>query len=507
MDPARYQALFLEETVDHLAEMGRALLALEKDPASEEALETCFRMAHSIKGMAAAMRFAPIVECAHALEDRLESARAAGRVDTVSELPRWFAALGVLERLVSAVRDGAEKKTPAAAQSGPAQAFHPPASLRVRTDTLDRLLSGVGEVVLASSQLRASSGEAGEADPARLATGLDRIDRVLGDLERRALELRTAPLLRITEKLPRLARELGISLGKRVSLELEGVSLELDRSILDRLADPLLHLVRNALAHGIEPPAERRRLGKPEAGSIRIEAKRDRDAIEIAVLDDGRGVDVDAVRSRAVAAGIIPADLADDLPPDDIARLVFHPGLSTAETVSELAGRGVGLDAVRSAVESLGGQVDLVSEPGRGTTALVRVPLSAAVQRVILVGVGDACVAIAISRVDRIDEVETAAIERSGREAFVPIDGLPLPLLELTTLLAIPSLPEAARTLVLLVEIQGQRTALRFDRLLGQQEVFVKPVPPVLAGLGALCGWTPGVDGRPIFLIEPARLL
>jgi two-component system chemotaxis sensor kinase CheA len=377
----------------------------------------------------------------------------------------------------------------------------------VRADTLDRLLSGVGEVVLASSQLRLASGEGAEADPARLATGLDRIDRVLGDLERRALELRTAPLLRITEKLPRLAREVGIAFGKRVSLELVGMALELDRSILDRLADPLLHLVRNAVAHGIETPAERRRLGKPEPGVIRIEAKRDRDAIEIAVVDDGRGIDVEAVRSRAVSAGIIPGDLAEDLPPGEIARLVFHPGLSTADHVSELAGRGVGLDAVRSAVQSLGGQVDLLSEAGHGTTALLRVPLSAAVQRVILVGVGEARVAIAIGRVERIDEIETSAIERSGREAFVPIDGLPLPLLELSTLLALPPLPEGPRSLVLLAELQGQRTALRFDRLLGQQEVFVKPVPPVLAGLRALYGWTPGADGRPVFLIEPGRLL
>jgi two-component system chemotaxis sensor kinase CheA len=377
----------------------------------------------------------------------------------------------------------------------------------VRAQTLDRLLSGVGEVALASRQLRAASADGGAADPARFATGLDRMDSVLGDLERRALELRTAPLLRITEKLPRLARELGIAHGKRVSLELEGVALELDRSILDRLADTLLHLVRNAVAHGIETPAERRRLGKPEVGSLRVEARRERDGVEIAVVDDGAGIDIEAVRRRAVAAGIVPSDLAEDLPPDEIARLVFHPGLSTAAGVTPLAGRGVGLDAVRAAVEALGGQVDLLSEPGRGTTALLRVPLSAAVQRVILIGVGDQRVGIPIGRVERIDEIETAAIERAGREAFVPIDGLPLPLLDLATLLAVAPGPEGPHTLVLLAEIHGQRTALRFDRLLGQEEVFVKPVPPLLAGLRALCGLTLGADGRPVFLVEPDRLL
>ncbi len=377
----------------------------------------------------------------------------------------------------------------------------------MRAETLDRLLSGVGEVALASSQLRAAAGDGLEADAARVAAGLDRMDRVLGDLERRALELRTAPLLRITEKLARLVRELGVSLGRQVSLDLVGVALELDRSILDRLADPLLHLVRNAVAHGIEPPSERRRLGKPETGLVRIEARRDRDAVEIVVSDDGAGVDIDAVRQRAVEAGLLLADLADDLPPADVARLAFQPGLSTAVVVSEVAGRGVGLDAVRAAIVALGGEVDLLSEPGRGTKVKLRVPLSAAVQRVVLIGIGEHCVAIPIGRIERIDEIDTSAIERAGREAFVLVDGIPLPLLELSELLAVSPAPEGARSLVLLAELQGQRTALRFDRLLGQEEVFVKPVPPLLAGLRVPSGWTLAADGRPIFLVEPTRLL
>jgi len=512
VDPDRYRALFVEEATEHLAEMRRALLDLEKDPAASAALEVCFRMAHSIKGMAAAMRLAPITARAHALEELLESARKTGRVDPVEALPELFSGVAEIERLVSATDDTASCPAPVA---GPAaqsaahlvQPFRPPASLRVRAETLDRLLAGVGEVALASSRLRAAAAGAEPSDPLRIASGLDRMDRVLGDLERRALELRTAPLLRVTEALPGLARDLGIALGKRVSLELGGVSLALDRSILDRLGDPLLHLVRNAIAHGIETPAERRRRGKPETGSIRVEARRENDAVEIAVVDDGAGIDVATLRSRAVAAGLVPADLADDLPPGEIARLAFHPGLSTAAAVSEISGRGVGLDAVRTEIGSLGGSVDLLSEPGRGTTALVRVPLSAAVQRVILVGVGSEAVAIPIGRVERIDEIDASAVERAGSDAFVPIDGLPLPLFDLASLLSISPAPPGPRVLVLLAEVRGERIALRFDRLLGQQEAFVKPVPELLAGLGVLCGLTFAPDGRPVFLIDPVRLL
>lgn len=365
----------------------------------------------------------------------------------------------------------------------------------------------MGEVVLASGQLREAARSGGSPDAPRLASGLDRMDRVLSDLERRARELRTAPLLRVTEKLPRIARELGISLGKRVRLELADVALELDRSILDRLADPLLHLVRNAVAHGIETPAERRRRGKDETGTIRVEARRERDSVEIVVVDDGAGLDVEAVRGQAVARGLLAKDLAEDLPPGEVARLAFHPGLTTAAGVSGLAGRGVGLGAVLATLQSLGGRVDLLSEPGKGLTVLLRVPLSAAVQQVILVGVGSERIALPIGRVERVEEVETARLERTEREAFVLIDGVPLPLLDLAQLLRIAAAPEEARTLVLLAEVRGQRTALRFDRLLGREEVFVKPVPGLLAGVPALCGLTLASDGRPVFLVEPEQLL
>lgn len=361
--------------------------------------------------------------------------------------------------------------------------------------------------MLAASRLRSVSIGGGPPDPELLAAGLDRVDEVLGDLQRRALELRTAPLGRITDSLPRLARDLGASLGKRVSLVVEAASIELDRSILDRLGDPLLHLVRNAVAHGIEPPAKRRASGKSETGVVRIDARRERDTIELSVADDGGGVDVEAVRRRAVETGLVPADLADDLPPAEIVRLTLRPGLSTADAISEVAGRGVGLDAVAIAVRTLGGAIDMRSEPGQGSTVVLRVPLSAAVQRVLRVGIGDECVAIPIGRIDRIEEVDAATIERSGQEAFVPIDGHPLPLLELSALLAIEPAACGPRALVLLTEAAGQRMALRIDRLLGQEEVFVKPVPPLLSGLRALCGVTVAADGRPVFVIEPARLV
>jgi len=378
--------------------------------------------------------------------------------------------------------------------------------VRVRTETLDRLLSTVGEVILHSSQVRTSAHADARQRAGELASTLDRMERVVGDLQRRALELRTTPLLRILEPLPRAAREIAAKLGKKVEVVLRGAELELDRSILDRLGDPLVHLLRNAVDHGLETPEARVRAGKPETGRIEIEARRERDRIQIAVRDDGAGIDLDAVRRRAVESGLLPHDVAVDLPPEQLAGLIFHAGLSTAAAVSELSGRGVGMDAVRATIEALGGTVEVRTLRGSGTTLTLSVPITAAVQRVLLIGVGDETVALAISRVERIVECESGAIERSGREAFVLIEDEPLPVLALAERIALPAPARAATSVLVLTDVRGARVALEVERIVGHQEIFVKPVPELLAGVRGLAGLTILGDGRPVFVLDPNQL-
>jgi two-component system chemotaxis sensor kinase CheA len=376
----------------------------------------------------------------------------------------------------------------------------------VRTDTLDRFLSSVGEVILSASQLRNVADEGGLERSASVATGFDRMDRVVGDLQRRALDLRTAPLLRVMEQLPRVARELARQLDKSVQVELIGAQLELDRSILDRLSDPLVHLIRNAVDHGLEAPAARHEAGKPEAGRILIQARRERDSIRISVEDDGAGLDLEAVRTRAVAAGLLHGDLAEDLPPDQIAALVFRPGLSTRQQVSDVSGRGVGMDAVKATIEALGGRVELSSRSGLGTVTSLVVPITAAIQRVLLVGVGDETVALPIGKVERVVELEPTAIERSGHESFALVDDVPVLVIDLGERLGLVSGARDAAVHLVLAEIRGERIGLRVERLEGQQEIYVKPVPPLLTGLRVLGGLTVLGDGRPIFLLDPNQL-
>jgi two-component system, chemotaxis family, sensor kinase CheA len=536
VDLAKYRAIFIEESTEHFAEISRALLELEKDPARVEAIDVVFRMAHSIKGMAASLGYDSITDLAHKLEDRMQIVRDAGVVEPREELSVLFRGLTALEGMVAAVRDhgeappadpelvaalatraapaalkkkSAEPKSrserPAPAASGRLEAPRPPPTVRVNTRTLDRFLSTVGEVILNTSQVRTVS-QAGASQTTALAEGLDRMDRVVGELQRRALELRTTPLLRILEPLPRAARDVAERAGVRVEVQLRGAELELDRSILDRLSDPMVHLLRNAVDHGIEPPAERTAAGKPAVGRIVIEARREKDAIRISISDDGAGIDLDAVRQRAVEAGVVHPDLAADLAPDQIAALVFQPGLSTASEVSEISGRGVGMDAVRATLESLGGSVEIASERGRGTTTTLWVPITAAVQRVLLLGVGAETVAIPIAKVERIEECPSESIERAGGDAFALIDGDLVPVFDLGARIAQPSAPPGRFTHLVLTEVRGERIALSAERVSGQQQIYVKPVPELLRGVRALAGLTILGDGRPMFLLDPNQI-
>jgi two-component system chemotaxis sensor kinase CheA len=374
-------------------------------------------------------------------------------------------------------------------------------TVRVRTETLDRFLGAVGEVILSSSQLRTSASEMQQS--ADVSAGFDAMDRTVGELQRRVIELRTTPLLRVMEAMPRTARQVAEARGKKVEVEVLGAELELDRSILDRLSEPLLHIVRNAVDHGLETPERRKAAGKPETGSLTIEARRSKDSIEIEVRDDGAGIDLASVLRRAVEAGLVHPDLAPDLPPEEVAMLIFKPGLSTAESVSEVSGRGVGMDAVKATIESLGGAVELRSEAGVGTSTILHVPITAAIQRALLVAVSGERVALPIAKVERILEVDAGGIEGSGQEAFALIDHEPILVLDLAERMALsPRVSDGPTVCLALVELRGERVALAVDRFIGQEEIYLKPVPELLTGVRVLAGLTVLGDGSPVFLLD-----
>ncbi len=527
LEMAKYRKLFLEEAGEHLSEISRALLALEKDPEAERSIDLIFRMAHSIKSMAASLEYESITELAHALEDRMEGVRTRGKLVDGTEMAALYQGLEGLEAMVAAVAQTGKapparpdllasirarsqfapspllEKRERGSPPRPVQPQAPPgvqASVRVRTQVLDRFLGAVGEVILSSSQLRTAAGE--QQMSAELSAGIDTVERRVTELQRRVLDLRTTPLLRVMEHLPRTARLLGEQLGKTIEVELLGTDLDLDRSILDRLNEPLLHVVRNAVDHGIEAPEVRVAAGKDEVGHISIAARREQDSIVIDVHEDGAGIDLESVRRRAVEAGLLHVGLAEDLPPQEVAALIFQPGISTADGVSAVSGRGVGMDAVKATIESLGGIVELRTERGVGTTTTFVVPITAAVQRVLLCSVSGERVALPITKVERILEVPATSIERSGPDSFTLIDDEPVLVLDLAECLALASPPPSQAVPLVVVDIRGESVAVRVERFEGQQEVYVKPVPELLCGLRPLAGLTMLGDGSPIFLLD-----
>ncbi len=342
---------------------------------------------------------------------------------------------------------------------------------------------------------------------AELGEELYGMERVVRELRRRALDIRTTPVRRVLERLPRVASELARALGKRVEVKLDGDEVEVDRAVLDHLDDALLHLVRNAVDHGVESLAKRTLAGKDPIASVRLSASRVGGRLHLRLEDDGAGIDVEGVRRRAVERGMLPEAVAEDLPPERIAELLFEPGMSTKDEVSEISGRGVGLDAVKHQIEALGGTISLHSRPGQGTVFEIDLPLMVALQRVLILEIGGERVALPVNRVESIVDVEDGAIEGVGGEAFFVWKDEPMPLLDLGRRVLGAPAPEPPRGNVVVLETQGFRYGLRVDGVAADPEVFVREVPPVLSGLKLLAGVAILTDGEPVFLLEPSFLV
>ncbi|TYO98150.1 CheA signal transduction histidine kinase [Geothermobacter ehrlichii] len=366
-------------------------------------------------------------------------------------------------------------------------------SVRVRTELLDQLINLTGELLTTRTRLQTAHRERAVAD---LEAGLDQLSLLVDDLHYRVLQVRMMPLASITGRLPRMVRDLARKTGKRVELRIAGEEVELDRSILEELADPLIHMLRNAVDHGIE-----------EEGVVAVRAWREKDLVLIEVSDNGRGIDPEVVRARAVQLGLVDAERLRAMGERDLFALLCRPGFSTAAQVTETSGRGVGMDVVKAAVEHLGGDMEILSAPGEGTRILLRLPLSVAIIKILLVAVGDCQVAIPITRVHRTLEVARDELQSSGRQLVLRLDEEVLPLLSLRKMLRMPGRPVAGNVPLVVVEMRGQRVGLVVDQLIGQHEVFVKSLEFPLDRLPGLTGASVLGDGRVVFIIDPQGLL
>src|SRR5688572_14750242 len=375
--------------------------------------------------------------------------------------------------------------------------------IRVDLRRLDALMKQVGELVVAKNRLSALSAESGDPTLIELS---GRIARLVAAMQGEVLASRMTPVGEVFERFPRLARDLSRELGKRIRFDMEGEEIELDRSILDEIGDPLLHLIRNAADHGIEPPDQRVAAGKPAEGRILLAATRERNTVALRVVDDGRGIDRQRILSKAREEGAA-ADEIDTLTDDLLVRVLARPGFSTAQTVSGVSGRGVGVDVVMTRVRALGGTLEVRTELGRGSTFLIRVPLTLAIVRALLAESGGERYAVPLAYVAETVEFDRRAVTAvRDREALVVRDHV-IPTVHLRDLVSGGSAVAAARQPTVILEIGERRTALVVDALLGQQDIVVEPfdaprgLPPFVGGATILA------DGRPALILDAAALL
>ena len=524
MDLARYTALFLSDSRDHLQRCNELLLVWERVPGSLLQVPELFRSFHSIKGSSAALGLSDIADLAHAAEQVLglvregalspsgevidalfqsvdglsEGVEAVGRGEAPSAAPALIdLLLGLVPPLESRTGElpAIERRLhPRPSVAIAASGVRPARHVRVDLARLDALVNDVGELVVARNRLGAIADREIGSELEQVSA---RISALVSGLQSAVLRARMAPAEEVFARFPRMARDLARSLGKEITLELQGTEIELDRSVLDALADPLTHLLRNAADHGLETPAERVAAGKSREGTIRLRAERLREEIIITLADDGRGIDRAAVRARAVELGLLDANG----PIPDAAgflRLLAHPGFTMKAEVTTVSGRGVGIDAVLTRIRALGGRMELKTSPGHGTTFLLHLPVTRAIVRALLVGVGGERYAVPFGLL-----AEAAVHEANDGE--VTLRGEALLTADLRAVVGLGT-GTARRRPAVVVESGGRRTALIVDELLGQQDVVVER----LAAPIGLPPWVGGAtilpDGAPALILDPAAL-
>ena len=413
-----------------------------------------------------------------------------------AEIERVLGGAGDVERVaVSEPESGAARGEGASAD----RSRH----IRVDLRRLDALMDLIGELVTARGRLNQVAAE--RRDPALDDVAIS-ISRLSGELQSEIIQARMTPVWQVFDRYPRLVRDLARQLDKQVGLRVEGKEIELDRAILDELGDPLVHLLRNAVDHGIELPAERRRRGKAPEGEIVLSAVRERASVTISIADDGRGIDRDRILQKAKRDGFVDAHL-ESLSDDQLLRVLARPGFSTAEAVTNVSGRGVGIDVAMTKIRALGGTIEVQTEVGRGSTFILRLPVTLAIVRALIADVGGERYALPLTYVAETVEYGAVPITTvEGREAMVLRDRV-VPLVHLRALLGTAAGPLSARRPVVVLQMGERRTGLVVDGMVGQQEIVVKEFDAPAGMLPVFSGATIMGDGVPALILDAGGLV
>lgn len=372
-------------------------------------------------------------------------------------------------------------------------------SVRVDLERIDKLMNMVSELVIYRTRLEQIVVDHKSSD---LTETLEQVGRTTTDLQDLVMKIRMLPLDTVFNRFPRMIRDISVELNKEINFVIEGAETELDRTVIDEIGEPLIHLLRNAADHGIETKEERIAKGKPAVGTIKLVAYQEGTKALIKVIDDGAGINVEKVKAKAERVGINTEGLSDD----DIKNLIFAQGFSTNEVVTDISGRGVGMDVVRAKVSALGGTVDLISEEGKGSTFVIRLPLTLQIIQALLVNVGDETLAISLGFIDRVIDYKKDNIKKSnGKEVIIYRDDV-IPLIRLNERLNIESV-DTEKKFVIIVKVGEKTIGLLVDSLMGQQEIVIKPLGKTLSSLKEYIGATILGNGLVTLILDVGALI
>ena len=444
-------------------------------------------------------------EESHAAET--EGAAAEAPAQTAQPVP---AAQTSAETPAAAPAESAQTPAPTPAPAAKKAPVNKPVvnrTVRVDIEKLDTLMNLVSELIIAKNSLVSASAMSGNSSQA-VNEQIEYLESVTTSLHESVMKVRMVPIESTVNKFPRMVRDLQKKLGKKMELYMSGEETELDRTVVDQIGDPLMHLLRNSADHGLESAAVRKERGKPEVGSIFLDAYQDGNNVVIEVRDDGNGIDTKAVKNKAIERGVITPEQGDAMSEKEIIDLLFNAGFSTAKVVSDVSGRGVGLDVVKSMIESLSGEVEVKSKLGEGSTWTIRLPLTLAIIQALMVEIGNEKYAIALGSIQTIEDIPPSDVNLVQAKEVIQLRDLVIPLIRLNEILDIPSKKDPEENLVVVVVKKGDKLAgLVVDELIGQQEIVIKSLGKYISKCKIISGATVLGDGEVALILDANSLI
>lgn len=530
---------FVAESTELLEKLDEDLVLLESSPQDQEILNRIFRAVHTIKGTSAFLGYEELVRLCHATEEVLNKLRKGEQIATVPVLNALLDAIDAIRLQVKRLQspeiaspdveslekrleslfdeedflpaDAPPKATPdiqkSPAAAGTAHSTPADQTLRIRMSNIDEMINLVGELVIERNRLVQLYQNSGQRDES-LAESIERLSQIISELQMSVLKVRMIPIEKLFRKFPRVVRNLAHQLGKKVVLHISGEDSELDKSMVDELHDPLVHILRNAVYHGIESPKEREAAGKPQEGHIFLAATHESNQLLIRIRDDGRGLQLDRIAQKALQKGLVSEQQLREMQEEELLHIIFQPGFSTAEQADEVSGRGVGLDVVHNQIKKLNGIIEVHNFPGQGCEFILKLPLTLAIIQALLVESAGELFAVPLSSVIEILKIDVKRIHHIGRERTILHRGSVLRLLHLGEALELGGNGHRSGTsYVLVIGVAEKRYGLMVERLHGQEEVVIKPLAEGMPTVAGLAGSLITGDGKVRFIVEPSQLI